>query len=39
MSAKISAKYENWIKIQEDNMTFKPYLLADTNISEEMLFE
>lgn len=39
MCVKIPAKYENWIKIQEDNMAFKPYLLAGTKISEEMLFE
>ena len=30
MSVKILADYENCIKIQEDNMTYKPYLLAGT---------
>lgn len=38
MSVKILAEQENWIKIQEDNMTFEPYSLAGTNMSEEMLF-
>lgn len=36
---KILAEYENWVEIQEDNMTCKPYLLSGTNIPEEMLFE
>ena len=30
MSVKILAECENCVKTQEDNMTYKPYLLAGT---------
>lgn len=39
MFMKRLADNENWVKIQEDNMTCKPDLLAGINISEEMLFK